>query len=306
MDQSCHKATLHEHLAQLHEAGLVKKKEREGHKWVYYKLTWKGEGLLHPENTRIVVMFSVTFVSLFVAFMFLVSFLQPITVGMAETIGDTTYLYEVEDEGIPLFTRSYNYNYLAAVNATNQTVEYLTFELQNKSRHKLGMASSYDDITWVTPSQAPIDSKQYLLHEYYLENYYDNVGKGMIGELEKEIDELAFLKKIKSVFKTKVIKHTKLRNKNIKKVAVCGGSGSNLIKSAVKAGADIFITGDIKYHEARLAQELNLTMIDIGHFASEIIILPVLAKYLKKEICGRGYQIKVLMCNKERDPFNYL
>ena len=173
------KATLHEHLAKLHEAGLVKKKEREGHKWVYYKLTWKGEGLLHPENTRIVVMFSVTFVSLFVAFMFLVSFLQPITIGMAETIGDTTYLYEAEDEGIPLFTRSYIYNYLAAVNATNQTVEYLTFELQNKSRHKLGMASSYDDITWVTPSQAPIDSKQYLLNEYYLGNYTDNDSEEM-------------------------------------------------------------------------------------------------------------------------------
>jgi DNA-binding transcriptional ArsR family regulator len=59
------KATLYEHLSKLNEAGLVKRKEREGHKWVYYKLTWKGESLLHPENTRIVVMFSVTFIALF-------------------------------------------------------------------------------------------------------------------------------------------------------------------------------------------------------------------------------------------------
>lgn len=58
------KATLHEHLTKLHEAGLVKRKEREGHKWVYYKLTWKGESLLHPENTRIVVLFSVAFIAL--------------------------------------------------------------------------------------------------------------------------------------------------------------------------------------------------------------------------------------------------
>jgi len=58
------KATLHEHLAKLNEAGLVKRKEREGHKWVTYKLTWKGECLLHPENTRIVVMFAVTFIAL--------------------------------------------------------------------------------------------------------------------------------------------------------------------------------------------------------------------------------------------------
>lgn len=58
------KATLHEHLSKLHEAGLVKRKEREGHKWVYYKLTWKGESLLHPENTRIVVLFTMTFIAL--------------------------------------------------------------------------------------------------------------------------------------------------------------------------------------------------------------------------------------------------
>jgi DNA-binding transcriptional ArsR family regulator len=58
------KATLHEHLLKLNEAGLVKRKEREGHKWVYYKLSWKGSSLLHPENTKIVVMFSATFITL--------------------------------------------------------------------------------------------------------------------------------------------------------------------------------------------------------------------------------------------------
>ena len=60
-----HKVTLHEHLSRLAEAGFIKKIEREGHKWVYYKLSWKGESLLHPENTRIVVLFSVTFFTLF-------------------------------------------------------------------------------------------------------------------------------------------------------------------------------------------------------------------------------------------------
>jgi DNA-binding transcriptional ArsR family regulator len=70
------KATLHEHLQKLNEAGLVKRKEREGHKWVYYKLTWKGEGLLHPENTRIVVMFTATFVALAVGIVQLLQFVK--------------------------------------------------------------------------------------------------------------------------------------------------------------------------------------------------------------------------------------
>jgi DNA-binding transcriptional ArsR family regulator len=59
-----HKVTLHEHLEKLTEAGLVKRDEREGHKWVYYRLSWKGESLLHPENTKIVVMFTSTFIAL--------------------------------------------------------------------------------------------------------------------------------------------------------------------------------------------------------------------------------------------------
>ena len=57
------KATLHVHLSKLLDAGFIKKKDRDGHKWVYYKLTWKGESLLHPENARIVVLFSATFFS---------------------------------------------------------------------------------------------------------------------------------------------------------------------------------------------------------------------------------------------------
>lgn len=64
---SLNKATLHEHLGKLQQAGLIKRKERQGHKWVYYKLSWKGESLLHPENSKIVVMFAAAFISISVA-----------------------------------------------------------------------------------------------------------------------------------------------------------------------------------------------------------------------------------------------
>jgi ArsR family transcriptional regulator, arsenate/arsenite/antimonite-responsive transcriptional repressor len=58
------KATLHEHLNKLSTVDLIKRVEREGHKWVYYKLSWKGSCLLHPENNRIVIMFSATILAL--------------------------------------------------------------------------------------------------------------------------------------------------------------------------------------------------------------------------------------------------
>ena len=194
------KATLHEHLVKLNEAGLVKKKEREGHKWVYYKLTWKGECLLHPENTRIVVMFSVTFVSLLIGVMLITSFLHPITIGYAETIGDTTYLYGAEDEGIPLFTRSYNYNLITqyqqsisenindvikSMNESDEimiyTVDDLTIELQNNVGFKNAMGQEYNptDIQWqsrgVTISPAQCEAANFLWYAGDL-NYSDIIG----------------------------------------------------------------------------------------------------------------------------------
>jgi len=77
-----HKMTLHEHLTKLTMAGFIKKIEREGHKWIYYKLSWKGQSLLHPENTRLVVMFSITFFTLISGIFAFVSYIkqQPSTV----------------------------------------------------------------------------------------------------------------------------------------------------------------------------------------------------------------------------------
>ena len=172
------KATLHEHLTKLNEAGLVKKKEREGHKWVYYKLTWKGQGLLHPENTRIVVMFSATFISLFIAVIFMVSFLQPITVGMAETNDDTIYIYEAEGEGIPLISRDVSFNYLGKIDAEEQIIENITDVLKSKSQgitNSLGIEYKDNEIQWITPDKVQLESQQKLVYRNYNEDYLLNL-----------------------------------------------------------------------------------------------------------------------------------
>lgn len=168
------KATLHEHLTKLNEAGLVKKKEREGHKWVYYKLTWKGEGLLHPENTRIVVMFSTTFISLIVAVIFIMSFLQPITVGMAETYDNTIYIYEAEGEGIPIISRDVSFNYLGEIDAKEQIVQNITDELKDRSKgitNSLGIEYKDEEIQWITPDDIQLKSQQKLVYRSYNEDY---------------------------------------------------------------------------------------------------------------------------------------
>ncbi len=136
---------------------------------------------------------------------------------------------------------------------------------------------------------------------YPLDNSYANAGMGMIGELEKDTNELTFLKKIKSVFDIKTLKHTKLRNKNIKKVAVCGGSGSFLIKDAISLDADIFITGDIKYHQFFDAYD-NILIADVGHYESEQFTKEIFYELLKKKLPKFALHLSKVKTN----PINYL
>jgi dinuclear metal center YbgI/SA1388 family protein len=103
---------------------------------------------------------------------------------------------------------------------------------------------------------------------YPLENRFENVGMGMAGELPEEIKEDEFLQLLKRTFNTGVIKHTKLKGKPAKKIAVCGGSGSFLLNQAITAKADFFVTGDFKYHQFFDAEN-KIVIADIGHFESE-------------------------------------
>ncbi len=110
-----------------------------------------------------------------------------------------------------------------------------------------------------------------------------DLGYGKVGFIdEKSLTEYADYIKDKLEIKHLIIYGD--MNKSIKKVAVCGGAGSDFIYDAYEQDADVYITGDIKYHEAQLADEFGLTLIDVGHFHSEKIILPVIKKYLKDNL----------------------
>jgi len=113
-----------------------------------------------------------------------------------------------------------------------------------------------------------------------LNNTYQNVGSGIIGDLELGVEEINFLNFLKKQFGLKVIKHTKLLDKPIKKVALCGGSGSFLIKNVIAAKADIYITADIKYHEFFDADN-KILIADIGHWESEQFTPDLLMEILK-------------------------
>ena len=136
---------------------------------------------------------------------------------------------------------------------------------------------------------------------YSLDNKYDTAGMGMIGDLPIETDEKIFLQQLKNTFQAQVLRHTALLNKKIKRVAVCGGSGSSLLKNAISNKADIFITGDFKYHQFFDA-ESKIIIADIGHYESEQFTKEIFYDLLIKKFPNFAVHFSGINTN----PINYL
>lgn len=128
---------------------------------------------------------------------------------------------------------------------------------------------------------------------YPLENEGKVYGVGRIGELEEEITLEKFSKVVKKVLNCDIIKVYGNINKIIKKIAVCGGSGAPFIKDAFKNNADVYITGDIKHHDAQEALELGICLIDANHYHTEKVILKELKKTLENKFCEEELIIKI-------------
>jgi len=132
-----------------------------------------------------------------------------------------------------------------------------------------------------------------------LENKNPLVGSGMVGELEVEKNEKEFLNFLKEKMKTSCIKHTKLFNKPIKKVAVCGGAGSFLLKDAILNGADIFISSDFTYHQFFDAEN-KIIIADIGHYESEQFTSEIFFNLLKENFPD----LNICVTEKNTNPVN--
>lgn len=134
-----------------------------------------------------------------------------------------------------------------------------------------------------------------------LENTNQHIGMGMVGELKKVVDESAFLSNLKSKFNCKVIKHSNLLNKPIKKVAVLGGSGSFAIQAAISKDADVFVTSDLKYHDYFTAEN-KILLADVGHYESEQFTKNLIVTYLTKKITN----FAIVLSKINTNPIKYL
>ncbi len=125
---------------------------------------------------------------------------------------------------------------------------------------------------------------------YPLENKHEKTGGGMIGFLKDELPEEVFLEQVKEVLHLPVIRHNGLSGRKLKKIAICGGSGSFLMNVAYRNAADAFLTADIKFHEFFEYQN-EMLIADVGHYESEQFTTEILVEILKEKFANFALQI---------------
>ncbi|MFE3870945.1 Nif3-like dinuclear metal center hexameric protein [Flavobacterium sp. ZS1P70] len=164
----------------------------------------------------------------------------------------------------------------------------VTFEkhLENKILKALFKSHAYEEIAYEI---------------YDLKNQHQNIGLGMIGELKNPMKEKEFLLFAKEKMQADGIRHSNFIGKEVKKIAVLGGAGSFAIKNAIQAGADVFLTADLKYHQFYEAEN-QLLLADIGHFESERYTKNYIVEYLRK----KNLNFAVILSEENSNPVKYL
>ncbi len=128
-------------------------------------------------------------------------------------------------------------------------------------------------------------------------------GLGRIGTLSKPVSLARMADRIKSQLKVQPVRVVGDPDLVIQKIAVCTGSGGSLIPEFLASGATVYVTGDIKYHEARVIESHGRALIDVGHFASEIIAKDLLARRLNQAVTRAGLSVEIRAFAGETDPF---
>lgn len=147
----------------------------------------------------------------------------------------------------------------------------------------------------------PYEKMAYDIYPLYADDV--NQGLGRIGELEKSIKLFDLAEKIKQILHIETVRIAGRPDYRVKRALVSSGSGSGFVEGFISSGADVFISGDLNYHHARAIEAAGLALIDVGHFASERIVIDLLAGQLRKLIGQKGWDVSIHRSKIEKDPF---
>lgn len=141
---------------------------------------------------------------------------------------------------------------------------------------------------------------------YPLINRGEAHGLGRIGDLQSSVTLLEFARTIKERLDIPAVRYVGDSERTVKRVALCGGSGVSLLREARFKGADLLVTGDVKYHDAREAEAHGIALVDAGHFATERLMISGLADALGNELALRGFTADLVKFDGEKEPFSYV
>ena len=141
---------------------------------------------------------------------------------------------------------------------------------------------------------------------YPLANKGAGYGLGRVGILPETINLGTFAAKVKSVLGTDQVGVVGDIQQPISKVAVCGGEGASLVDNALEHNADVLVTGDIKFHEAQDALAKKLAVIDAGHYATERVIVPVIARLLQEKMANIDPKVEVILSTENTNPWQFI
>ncbi|KJS29381.1 MAG: hypothetical protein VR64_21130 [Desulfatitalea sp. BRH_c12] len=128
-------------------------------------------------------------------------------------------------------------------------------------------------------------------------------GLGRVGRLGEPVSLAALAEQIKTRLKLPVVKVAGDLSRIVEYVAVCSGSGGSLLETFLDMPAQVYVSGDLRYHDARSVEDADRGLIDIGHFCSEHIVLDPLAERLRDLAREKGWRVSIETCPLERDPF---
>lgn len=199
----------------------------------------------------------------------------------------------IEEKYEKLVKDKLNFNKIIYINKNNK--KYLNLEFTGKQEEiykaKKEILKHINDATFEC-YELQFDAKQEMM--------------GRIGSLEKELTAKDALKYIKEKLQLKVLKYAGNTNKMVKTIGVLGGSGVGFAKFAQKNGVDLYLTADLKYHDAQDAAGSGLLIVDGGHFYTENVIVKPLAKILKSEFKKLNYEVNVEAYTEGKDIFEYI
>ena len=177
-------------------------------------------------------------------------------------------------------------------------------ELNQVTEYRLETIVEEEILTKVIDRLKEVHPYEEVAYDIYpVENRGTEFGLGRIGYLETEVNLSDYIELLKSELNLDRVEFVGNLTAEISKVALCSGSGADFIKTASAQGADLYITGDVKYHEAQLAEELDLNLIDAGHYGTEKIMRAGMTDYLAEKVTTDKLDLEIIKSKINTNPF---